>query len=685
MQPIKCLAYVLCLGAVLVSISPAQTASTRAPILPRRIELQRALASFASWAKRYATKSGSVTGASSLEEGLRLAKQRRVAFLELIQSDPSMALTESLPANLRNLLPAGIVEQLEVPLNGTGDLLVLCAMPAQGAPASEAIQRFVRINGHTYTALVFGRRLGQTTKYGIPLHGVAVDGVLALDDKVLAALETEEASSPSEPIVDLSAVAGPLAGSGPPVLARMGGRIYRFASGEHLKHSEALLESAESGLRPSPLESASVLLERLRFPESELRTAARPKLDLAPGGLEAKVLVIRADFSDMPGDPRPLGGGDPYSASSVQALADTQVASFYRSSSYGNATLKFTVAPQLYRLPTSAVQYATAGNEFQLYDDALAAAAADYVVTNYDKVLVLFSWLGFIPGSQLQFAGLSVIGTSMLWVNGEFDFRVVAHELGHTYGLYHANFWHPGDDNPIGDYGSSTEYGDPFDIMAANWGNDARADFNPWFKYQINWIHDDQVQTVTTSGTYRVYRFDDASATGTLALRIAKDATSDYWIGYRRNFTENSGLQHGAYVVWGYHYPRQSNLLGLGPTVNNARDPGLVLDTVLADVEANVTIVPVAEGGTTPNEYLDVEIVVGPPPPAPVLSMNIVADRIVLSWPASAATFALETCTDPSEGGSWAAVQRAPSLLGGSLVVTNDLRTPVAFFRLRER
>ena len=188
----------------------------------------------------------------------------------------------------------------------------------------------------------------------------------------------------------------------------------------------------------------------------------------------------------------------------------------------------------------------------------------------------------------------------------------MAHELGHAYGLYHANFWHSGDDNPI-DNGYSVEYGDPFDTMAANWFNDGRVDFNPWFKYQLHWLHDDQVQTVTQSGTYRVYRFDDAQATGTLALKVAKDADRDYWVGYRRNFADNPGLQHGAYVVWGYHYPRQSDLLGLGPTINNARDPGLAMDTVLVDNEANITFATVAEGGTPPNEYLDVQIAFGPP------------------------------------------------------------------------
>jgi hypothetical protein len=214
--------------------------------------------------------------------------------------------------------------------------------------------------------------------------------------------------------------------------------------------------------------------------------------------------------------------------------------------------------------------------------------------------------------------GLSVIGSPWVWVNGEFDFRVVAHELGHTFGLQHANFWKTKDGDPVSSSGESIMYGDPFDVMGDNYRYGGRADFNPWYKYQLGWIQDDQVQTVNQNGTYRVYRFDDGEATGTLALRVARDAqhaVGDYWIGYRRNFPEIDRLANGAYVIWGWpSVGVESDLLGLGPQVNNARDSGLSVGSILADHAANLTIAPVAEGGVPPNEYLDVQITFGPPP-----------------------------------------------------------------------
>jgi sugar lactone lactonase YvrE len=401
-------------------------------------------------------------------------------------------------------------------------------------------------------------------------------------------------------------------GAGPATLARMGRTVYRFASVEHLRKSEEQLEEAESGSKPEPIEPASALLERGLGAEPTAKAPRR--LGFIPGkGNQQQILVVRVDFSDLPGDPQALGGTPVYTVPVLQTLAD-QVAAYYRNSSYGQVALNFTVTPSVYRLPGSASYYAVNGAVFMLYNDATAAVQADFPLANYDQVIVLFSDLALIPGSQIRFGGAAVIGTSQVWVNGEFDFRVVAHELGHSLGLYHANFWQCDDGNPISDKGYSVEYLDPFDTMGSNQGNDTRTDFNPWFKHQLNWIQDSQVQTVTNSGTYRVYRFDDAQATGTLALKVSKDSGRDYWVACRRNFTDSSTMQHGAYIVWGYNGPRQSNLIGVGTPPNSRFDAALGIGATLADPEANLAIAAVAEGGEAPGQYLDVQIGLGPPP-----------------------------------------------------------------------
>src|SRR5262249_20063495 len=154
-------------------------------------------------------------------------------------------------------------------------------------------------------------------------------------------------------------------------------------------------------------------------------------------------------------------------------------------------------------------------------DAQAAAAAAGYDSSSYDIVVVIFTNLGDLPGSLFNgWAGLSDYYTRV-WGNGEVVFGVVAHELGHCFCMHPAALLQTTDGNPISDNGILEQYGDVFDTMS--YGNDTRTDFNPYFKRQINWIDDTQIQTVTNSGVYRVHRIDGPTAVAPVALKVAKD------------------------------------------------------------------------------------------------------------------------------------------------------------------
>ena len=230
MQPIKHLSYALYVGAVLVSAAPVQTNGLDDRRGQSDVKRRTALAAFDSWAKRYGAATSVDSRARMFAEGLTLAKARRTAFRELIKADPERALAAAIPAGVRKQLTSEIENELEVPVSGIGDLLVMCVMPAKGSREAEAMRRLVRLNGSTYPAFVYGRRLGEMTKYGILLHGVAIDGVLALHASALAELRPTEAAEWTGPVIDLSEAARPLAGPGPARLARMGQTVYRFAS-----------------------------------------------------------------------------------------------------------------------------------------------------------------------------------------------------------------------------------------------------------------------------------------------------------------------------------------------------------------------------------------------------------------------------------------------------------------------
>jgi hypothetical protein len=541
-----------------------------------------------------------------LSDGLSLAKQRRAAFAALITSDPASAIASAVPASIRQQLPAEIASELEVRVSGIGDLSVLGVLPAQGGPAVESIQRFVRLDGRIYRAYVYGWRSSQTTKEGIPLHGVAVGDNLALHESVLRELEHDEVPDPTIPIIDLRTSAERVVAGLTPTLAETGGKVYHFASPKHLREAEARLEAAEEGTGPQTLK-ATALLETSAQPQIEETTAAAPSAWTTGN---KKILIIRVDFSDLPGDPKSISGGTTYTAAYVQNLADTQISPYYLQSSYALTSLTNTVTTQVYRMPQTAAYYAVNNANSQLHSDAETAAAANYTLSDYDRIIVLFSWLGSISGSGITYGGLAQVGGLDVWVNGEFDFRVVAHELGHTYGLWHANLWQVSDGNPISPNGSSTEYGDDFDTMGANFANDLRTDFNPWFKNTLGWIPDTQVLTVISNATYRIYRFDNGAATGTLALKISKDSTHNYWIGCRRSFTGNASMQNGAYIIWGYNLNQHSDLLDMTTPGNSDQDAALAVGTTFTDSAASVTIRPTAEGGTTPHEYVDVQVAI---------------------------------------------------------------------------
>ncbi len=575
-------------------------------------ESESALAAFHFWANRFTAVSNAANRPQMLAEGVALARQRRGVFAKLLQSDPARALAETVPAAVLEQLPAEILEKLETRVSGVGDYSVLVADPFKGGPAVETLRRVVRLNGRAYRAQVYGRRIGETTKHNISLHGVALDGVLALHEAALRQLEPDEIHDPAKTVVDLRPGVGNTRSGSGSILAEMGGQFYRFSLVGQVRQAEGRLEAAEAGIGPIPARQAERILKETATSTPAVGTIAPRDAPSSWTTGNKNVIVIRIDFSDLPGDPHGREGGQDYTAAYCQTLADSQVTPYYQQSSYGLTGLSNMVTTQLYRMPQSAAFYASNNADAQLHLDAEAAASGDYAVSNFDRVLVLFSPFDNLNTTEMNYGGLSDIGGRNVWINGEFDFRIVAHELGHTYGLYHANLWQVSDGNPISPLGVNQEYGDVFDTMGANYADDPRTDFNPWFKNLLGWIPDSQVRTVTQTGGYRINRFDNSSGVGTLALKVVRDSDHNYWVGARRNFTDNSSMEHGAYVIWGYNQNRQSDLLDLTTPGVNELDAALAVGATFTDPDTQIVISPVDGGGSPPNEYLDVQITIPP-------------------------------------------------------------------------
>ncbi len=73
-------------------------------------------------------------------------------------------------------------------------------------------------------------------------------------------------------------------------------------------------------------------------------------------------------------------------------------------------------------------------------NDATPLAAANYDLAAYDRIAFSFPSLKDVPGSTVRAMSHAQYGGKYMWLNGGgFGFYTVAHELGHTYGLRHAN------------------------------------------------------------------------------------------------------------------------------------------------------------------------------------------------------------------------------------------------------
>jgi hypothetical protein len=227
-----------------------------------------------------------------------------------------------------------------------------------------------------------------------------------------------------------------------------------------------------------------------------------PRAQEATGTL--RILVIRATWG-----PKPEASWTPSPFADAAAL--------YARSSFGKLRLAVEVTPWLvaYREPICPGE-ATPSSVFgRLGDDAQdAARGAGFDAATFARVVYV------LPDRVCGFGGLGV-GREVLLASagGILDAIAFAHELGHTFGLPHAN-------------GSSCargcrvfEYGDPLSPMGGG-----STDFTALEKLKLRWIS--RVERGTRNGTYTVADID-APSERPQAL-VVETAPAEFWLEHRR-------------------------------------------------------------------------------------------------------------------------------------------------------
>ncbi|MSU35621.1 MAG: PKD domain-containing protein [Pedosphaera sp.] len=542
-------------------------------------------ARFNGWLERFELADADARG-GMVAEGVLLARERRSEMVSIVRTQPRLALELAVPRRVRSELPDALLEFVEQRISGRGDLTVLAALTEPGREGEVTpLSRRVTLGEQEYEAFVYGRRESESTRYGIPLNGVAIDGLLAVDENAGRILEASElaawlAGNP-DPRCGITGQSAESQGS--PLGLESGERVVVACSSGHAEQLNEQWIAAESDGGPEDVEGRARLLSA--YTE----------------GIKG-LIFIRVDFSDLSGEPFGLSAG----TNMVKALNE-----FYSVSSYGRTGFHRlgdgSEVTETFRMPKTAAAYGKNDANGLRSAARAAARAAGYVLENYNFDLIC---MGSVPG--FSWAGLGVVGGPGAWIRSSFgsDGGVVAHELGHNYGLNHANFWDTAGKSVIG-HGASVEYGDPYDTMGN--ASAGRRHFNARYKNYLNWLPNASVFGGTSNGTYRIFAHDQTNVAGFRALRVPKNSQTNYWIEARQLFTTLPSMMSGVTLRWARTGNQSSLLLDTTPgSADGKNDAAITVGRTFSDKASGVHITPVGTG-TDGAHWVDVVVQRNPP------------------------------------------------------------------------
>lgn len=594
---------------------------------------QHAMQQFNEWSQRYAA-ANEAEKAAMKEQGVALAKARRPEFFSLITEDPERALQEAVPMVVRQALPASVVAQLEQRVNGTGQLRTYMNTPLPGQAAPKTLRYLELTDGTTYQAHTFGREENQVQwKIDRSSNGVAMtpptgSGMphIALNPRPVRPLELGEIPDPAVakidvcPVSDKSTALPPGQASAPiteqtPAVEANGTIVY-LCDGSHTVIYEEQLARKETVLQGEGSTGGAI-----------------PFSGLLPHALTKSLGVLRTLYIPVtfPDENKP-----PTTDATAQATMK-DVADFYTASSYGKLTIATTITPCL-MMPHNGRWYQDKDKAGEIdglgltHSDARAAAkAAGYDPALFDCIILLMSG---DSGYGISRAAGGWGGGNSVWVYDPAWRSVVAHEMGHTFDLAHANFWNTNGASAIGS-GSSQEYGDEYDVMGG--GAFPSNQFNIGAKDQIKWLSADNLTSVTESGTYRIYA-QDASILDPkrrYGLKIAKDLQRTYYAQVRQLYDGDANepwLKNGIQLIWKWPGNGGSNdqLIDTTPgSPNGKKDGNIVVGRTFSDHEAGIHFTPVAVNSGD-QKSVDVVVNVGnfPGNQAPTLTLNTSATNV---------------------------------------------------------
>lgn len=538
---------------------------------------------------------------------------------EAITFDPRRALQEAVPMTLRQQLPPEILELLEERINGRATLRVYQGVPqASPEPVSGSLTHRIAefSQDKAYIANVYGRRATSvaTTKND-SLNGIAIDNQFAVNEEPARVMEPGEIPDPSKtvttscPVSGIEVVPAESAYASVPedttILETPEDIVYLCGGYHKTTYYETYLYAEGSTGGPTPLTGI-------------LPAAPTPSLGVA------KILYIPMTFADQNAIPAT-------ESKCYEVMRD--VADYYAKASYGRLTTMTTVTPPV-KLPHNEAWYVQKDTTNGGTVDGLGLELSH---AREEAKRLGFDWNDYDCTVLRLNGGARVVGgwgsTGNVWIYSD-GVGVTAHEIGHSFGLSHANYWDTAGTSAIGN-GTNAEYGDVFDVMGS--GGVPTDHYNAQAKNQIKWLPNDYVSDITQSGMYRVYAFDQPvlDPANRYAIKIVKDSQRTYWGEVRQLYNGNSSrpwADKGLILGWRFPSGGASNIQLIDTTPGSPfgkDDSPISLGRTFSDFESGIHLTTVAVSSTAP-KYVDVVVNLGtfPGNRAPTLSLASSAEVI---------------------------------------------------------